>query len=209
MPAQLPDVQWIELAGNPWGVRLLDVRPVTQHMLSTSSDPQCAANAVSFGGDDGSSFIGQEPPDPRTAKVNLSYRIGGTLKDGVLFTPTAMEHKWALFYHRRQILCVRSWRRKVFAVAETEERENSIVISQIRGVLCAEQEEPEFTARVLDFLLRSHALDLVYPVPLLPGLEQDPGKAALWCLSCFGNRAQFATSEILAREVPEKALHTR
>ena len=59
--SQVPNLDWIEAADNPWGVRVLDVRPVTLTMLSTSADPRCASNAVSFGQDDGTSFIGEDP----------------------------------------------------------------------------------------------------------------------------------------------------
>src|SRR5262249_47213351 len=68
--------------------------------------------------------------------------------------------------------------------------------------------EPQFTVRVLDFLLRSHALDLVYPAPLPPGLAEDPPRAALWCMSCFGNRAHFARPHALAASPPQQPLRT-
>jgi hypothetical protein len=35
---QIPDLPWIEAADNPWGVRLLDVRPITLGLLSTSQE---------------------------------------------------------------------------------------------------------------------------------------------------------------------------
>jgi hypothetical protein len=35
-----PTLNWIEASENPWGIRLLDLRPITQGMLSTSQDPQ-------------------------------------------------------------------------------------------------------------------------------------------------------------------------
>jgi hypothetical protein len=43
---QPPEIPWIEAAETPWGVPVLDVRAVTQNMISTSADPQCAANAI-------------------------------------------------------------------------------------------------------------------------------------------------------------------
>jgi ankyrin repeat protein len=61
---------------------------------------------------------------------------------------------------------------------------------------------------VLDFLLRSYALDQMYPAPLPAGLEQDPHRAALWCMSCFGNRAHFATPHPVAAAPPEQSLRT-
>ena len=57
---ELPDVSWIAAADNPWGVRVLDVRPVTLTLLALSTDRQCAQNAVSFGQDDGTSLDGPD-----------------------------------------------------------------------------------------------------------------------------------------------------
>jgi hypothetical protein len=165
---QIPDVSWIEAADstNTWGVRVLDVRPVTLTLLSTSTDPQCASNAVSFGQDDGTSFIGEEPPVRRITEASLRFPIDRMLADGVLFAPSEMEHKWALFYHGGQIICVRSWLRKVKVVARVEQRQDHVEVTQVRGTFEAEDEEPQFTIRALDYLLRSHALNTVYPTPL-------------------------------------------
>jgi ankyrin repeat protein len=60
----------------------------------------------------------------------------------------------------------------------------------------------------LDFLLRSHALNLVYPAPLLPGLEANPRTAALWCMSYFGKLAHFATPHVLSTEPPAEPLRS-
>ena len=174
---QIPDICWLEAADNPWGVRVLDVRPLTLTMGSWSKNPKCASNAVSFGQDDGTSFIGQEPPVARIVEARLRFPIDRLLADGVLFAPREMEHKWALFYHHGQIICVRSWRRQVQAVARVEQHQDHVDITQIRGTFGAEDEEPAFTIRVLDYLLRSHALDTVYPAPLPVGEEKDPKMA--------------------------------
>jgi hypothetical protein len=115
-----------------------------------------------------------------------------------------MEHKWALYFHEGRILCIRSWLRQVEAVADARITGDSLEVTTLRGVFVSEDEEPQFTVRVLDFLLRSHALDMVYPAPLPPGAEQDPPRAALWCMSCFGNRAHFDTPHALAGGPPER-----
>lgn len=205
---QIPTLKWIEAADNPWGVRVLDVRPVTLTMLSTSSDPQCASNAVSFGQEDGSSFIGEAPLAGRILEASLRFPIDRILADGVLFVPSEMEHKWALFYHRGEVICVRSWTRKVHVVARVEQRHDHIEITQVRGMFGAEAEEPEFTIRVLDYLLRSHALDTMYPAPLPTGVESDPQAAAMWCMSMFGNRALIATPHRFGRLDPDRPLRT-
>jgi hypothetical protein len=205
---ELPQVRWLGPDENPWGVPVLDVRPVTLGMLSSSRDPQCAENALSFAQDDGAGFIGVKPRVARQTTAALQFRIDRMLADGALFVPREMEHKWALYFHRGQIICIRSWQRQVEAVAETQIAGNSLEVTTIRGVFVAEDEEPQFTVRVLDFLLCSHALDLVHPAPLPPGIEVDLSQAALWCMSCFGNRAHFATAHALVGSPAEQPLRT-
>jgi hypothetical protein len=206
--AEVPDINWVEAADNPWGVRVLDVRPVTLTMLATSTNPECAANAVSYGQDDGISYIGEEPPVTRNVEANLRFPIDRLLADGVLFAPSEMEHKWALFYHRGEIICVRSWLRQVEVVASVEEHQDHVEVTAVRGTFGAEDEDPELTVRVLDFLLRSHALELVYPAPLPAGMEKEPQEAAMWCMSMFGNRAHCATPHRFVLQDPEEPLRT-
>src|SRR5262245_41460058 len=102
-----PQVRWLSPADNPWGVPVLDVRPVTLGMLSTSREQQCALNAMSFGQDDGTGFIGVEPRVTRQVTAGLRFRIDRMLADGALFLPQEMENKWALYFHRGRIICVR------------------------------------------------------------------------------------------------------
>jgi len=205
---QAYDIKWVEAADNPWGVRVLDVRPYTQTVLSTTGDLQCATNAISYGQDDGTGFIGQEPPVTRSFETNLRFPIDRLLAEGVLFIPSEMEHKWALFYHRGEIICVRSWLRQVQAIARVNAFHDHIEVTAIRGTFVADDDTSEFTVLVLDYLLRSHALDRVYPAPLPLGKEDEPQVAAVWCMSMFGNRALFATPHQVARRDPDKPLRT-
>ena len=71
---QASRIPWIKAAETPWGFRL-DVRAVTQHMISTSADPQCAANAISFGRDDGSAFAADEPAFLRVICALIHFRV--------------------------------------------------------------------------------------------------------------------------------------
>jgi hypothetical protein len=168
------ELKWIEAASNSLGVRLLDVRPITQNMLSSSANPLCASNAMSFGQDDGTSFVGQELASRRITETSLRFPVDRTLADGVLYVPSEMEHKWALFFHRGEIICVRSWLRQVKLVAHVEQHRDHVEITSVDGTFQDEDEAPEFTVRALDYLLRSHALDAVYPVPLPTGMDSDP-----------------------------------
>src|SRR5579871_66328 len=203
---QPPEIPWVEAADSPWGVRMLDVRTVAENMISTSSDPQCAANAISFGRDDGSAFAAEKPIVSRTIKAHLRYRVDGPLADGALFLPWVMEQKWAIFHRQGRILFVLSWTRQLHAVATVEAHEDYVEITEIEGVFTSVDEDPAFTERVVDFLLRSHALRYLYPAPLPPGIEESPQEAALWCFQMFGNRAHCATKEPVVREIPERPL---
>ena len=103
---------------------------------------------------------------------------------------------------------VRSWLREVKVVACVEQRQDHVEIVQVRGAFGAEDEEPQFTIRALDYLLRSHALDTVYPAPLPVGAEADPKAAAMWRMSMFGNRALIATPYRFDRHDPDRPLRT-
>jgi hypothetical protein len=204
-------VRWLDAsAANPWGVPVLDVRPVTLTMLSFTQSRQLAENAMSYGREDGSSFVGQSPPTQRTVPAALPYRVDRVLADGVLFVPETMEHKWAVFARGNRILCVRSWLREVHVTADVRIIDSGHAeITSITGVFAADDEPADFTARTLDYLLRTHVLREEYPVPLLDGMADDPKSAALACMSWFGNMAHFATPHALpARDVPARPLRT-
>lgn len=204
--SQVPEIPWIDAADTPWGVPVLDVRAVTENMISTSADPQCAANAISYGRDDGSAFAADEPASARVIGALIPFRVEDTLPDGALFRPGVMEHKWAIFHRSGRILFVRSWTRKLHVVAELTTHEGYVEITRIRGVFTDTEESPLFTTMALDFILRSHALGMVYPAPLPEGMEQSPMEAAMWCFQMFGNRALCATHAIIPIHMPEEPL---
>src|SRR5215510_1880827 len=207
MSTEFPEIKWIESADNPWGVRLLDLRPVTLGMISTSADPQCAENALSYAHDDGSSFVNMTPNSDRTVELSLRYRIEQPFAEGALFTPGCMEHKWAIFYRDGKILFVRSWTRELYAAADVKISGDELEITRIKGDLVDRNEDAEYKRRVVDYMIRSHALDLVYPVPLTSA-DEPPNYTAMWCFQGFGNRALVATAEKIPYQVPEQALRT-
>lgn len=190
--SEIQDLNWIDASDNPWGIRLLDLRPVTQGMLAASRDPQMAANAASCSSDDGTSFINQEPEiaDEVTAEISLS--VEPMLAPGVLFIPKVMENKWAIFFHQNTIIFVRSWLRKVIVTADTYQQDGRLFVTRIKGQF-SDGDEPEFTQATVKFLLISHAIGEIFPAPLPSGLSSDPKAAALWAMSLYGNMAHVGT----------------
>jgi len=190
-PTKNNQEQWIEAKDNEWAVRVLDVRPVTQGMLSTSTDPQMAANAISYGQEDGAFFWQQHTQVQKDIPTTIAFAIDGSLEAGVLFIPRVMEHKWAIFYDGENLIFVRSWLRKVFVVAKTKQIDNQLIIENIKGEFTL-NESPEFTTAVLRYLLISHAIGDILPAPVPKDLASDIKKAGLWAFSTYGNMAQFA-----------------
>ncbi|MFK7002083.1 ankyrin repeat domain-containing protein [Flavobacterium oreochromis] len=177
---------WIEASENPWGIRVLDLRPFTQTMISTSQNPQMATNAISYGGEDGTLFWKQEPKNNSTITCDFSIPIDKSLQPGVLFVPETMEHKWAIYFDGENLIFVRSWLREVFVTAKTTQKDNKLIISSIKGEF-TENESPEFKISILRFLLISHSIGEIVPAPLPKELEAQHNILGNWAFSTYGN----------------------
>ena len=185
-------LNWIEASENPWGIKLLGLRPITQGMLSTSQDPQMAENAISYSSEDGTSFINQEPGSRHEITVEISFSVNPILAPGVLFTPRVMENKWAIFFHQNRIIFVRSWLREVVVTVDTSQRNGRLYIHKIKGQF-SDESEPEFIRAIEKFLLISHAIGEIFPAPLPKTFSSDFKSAGLWAMSMYGNKAHIGT----------------
>jgi len=185
-PPKPPGPTWREAADNPWNVRVLDLRETALGLVSTTGDPRIAETFTAMTAEDGQRYRGAPAQESETP-VHLVYRTAGPLPEGILFSPREMEDKWALFYYGGRILCARSWTGEVQAIGLTRQEDDRLVVHAVQGSLQVEPLEAAF-----DFLMRAHALNLVYPAPLVePVDEQTP----LRYFSLFGRRAQFAASQ--------------
>jgi len=186
--------RWLAAEENRWGVPVADVSPFTLGIVSTSSDPQSATNAVSFTNDDGLGFVGLAPLTPRRTPLALGYRVDRVLADGPVFIPRQMEHKWAVFHHDRSLLFVRSWTRRVHLVVPTVVEQGQVRLTEAVGAVVGDDEEHAFTEAAIDFILRSHVLGEIVPAPLPSGIGDDlttlPGAA----FSLYGDKARLATT---------------
>lgn len=203
-PTTERELVWITAEENPWKHQLLDLRPFSQTTVSTSGDPKMAENAISYGGENGTSFFGQKPQDGKTIEANISFKIDQTLYPGVLFTPDAMEHKWAVYFDGEYLIFIRSWLREVYVVAKTTQKDNQLIIESITGEF-TKDESPEFTKAILNFILISHVLGEIVPAPLPAEYENDIDQAAHWAFSTYGNMGQlgvFTTDFLPVSDLP-------
>jgi hypothetical protein len=201
------ELSWIEAEENPWEHRLLDLRPFSQTMISTSENPLMATNAISYGGESGASFFGQRPGNNKTIEANISIKIDRALYPGVLFTPDTMEHKWAIYFDGEYLIFIRSWLREVFVVAKTIQKNNQLIIESITGEFTTD-ESPEFTKAILNFILVSHAIGEIIPAPLPATFENDTNLAVKWAFSTYGNMAQFGVFSTDFLPIAESPLRT-
>src|SRR4051812_30086380 len=89
---------WLEPHENPFGVRLLDCRSITETFLSASQD---AASIRFFGSPEarsGEHFRGQHPEEPIRVACGLAYPLATPLPDGPVFLAVAMEEKWNIYH---------------------------------------------------------------------------------------------------------------
>lgn len=200
-----PALSWIGPADNPWGITVLDLRPITTTMLSTSKDPRMAENAVSYSSEDGIVFIGEQPYDKTIIGADIRIPVDGILAPGVLFIPSEMENKWAIYFHNDTLIFIRSWLRQVFVTATTRQENNQLIVESIQGKFTADEEEPAFTKAVLRYLLINYCIREVVPAPLPEFMKENTRDAALWAFSNYGNMAlagTFDTSFIPAVNKP-------
>jgi len=113
-----------------------------------------------------------------------------------------------VFYHRGQILFVRSWRRRVVLAADIRASPGQIELTQLNGSAMSSYEDPDFTQAAADFILRTHALGGVYPAPLPGDPGQDLHSAALVAFNLFGNFAHYATHHRFTPTPPTRPLRT-
>jgi len=131
---------------------------------------------------------------PTASRVcELRYTADPDLPDGWLFTPSAMEQKWAIAYRDRSIYMIRSWTGEVKAIGRTRRDHDCLVVDRIDFAGDALQVfgDPVDT---FDWLIRTHAVGDLAPLPVdtqgAAMLEGVPRSV----FSLFGNVAACAAT---------------
>lgn len=184
------DLKWISADQNPWNLKILDLRPISQTMLSTSKDPKMATNAISYSQEDGTTFKDYLPKSERAIPSNLTIPTDKKLEEGVLFNPSTMENKWAIYFMNNRLIFIRSWLREAFVVAKTVQENSQIRITEIIGEF-TDNESSKMTESILMFLLFSHSLNETIPAPIPKDLLDNMDQAGMWAFSTYGNMAHL------------------
>lgn len=197
---------WIEASENRFGVRVLDLRPVTQGMISTSEDPENAARAVSWGTATVEAIAPFEPgADGARVPCQLEYPIARSFPDGLLYAPPAMEQKWALFHRAGTIVAVRSWGGQVAAVARGARQGDRLVLRELEVMSLGLGPFGDPVA-TFDWLVRTHALRQELPLPCTEEGLDMLANVPLMVFSAFGDMARVATAERVIAPAPSHPL---
>ena len=202
------DLHWIASSDNPWGVDVLDCRPVALCWASATNDPAVAASFGELRNSDGRQHLSTAPL-PHRVEQRLMLDIPAPPPEGILFRASEMEHKWDIYHWSGWLFVARSWTGQLTYRARLECDGRFLLIDEITTL----KPSPDYARKELHFLLRSHTQSQLMPAPLpVPDMPdpENPGEKALAAnhlFSTFGRFGWFATvADITEKPVVEAAI---
>jgi hypothetical protein len=181
---------WLEPQENPFGIRVLDCRPMAEHWISTTKDPEAIRFLFSTESLSGTQFCGQRPENSSQFECELVYPLSTTLPDGAVFLAGEMEDKWNVYHFAGVVYFVRSWNGKLRYTATLARSKSELRVVELAACVDDPFCNESITVSAVDFLIRSHVLRQVapHPVPPLPTTEQ----IAIWSFAEYGRRGLYA-----------------
>lgn len=176
---------------NPFDVRLLDCRSLTQTVVAMTQDRSVSESYLMLRDSDGRNLIAAEIPDSVFLPVSLRIPHTGEPLDGIIFKAPSMDVKWDIYIYNSVFLFARSWTgflsfRAFATVGPTE--------ILIRGIEC-QRSDAAVAASHVYFLIATHPMRRVLPHQLPEDAPKEPKSMALMSFSLFGNLGCYATFE--------------
>jgi hypothetical protein len=184
-------IRWLDAAETPFGVRLLDCRPVVQSIISATSDRNGANFLFSNSAVSGHGIAGSHPEQATVFPASLTYAGSeATLPDGPLFVSSRMEEKWNVYHFAGKLYFVRSWTGAIRYVAHLDSNSPELSVVAIEADL-----RHVFLSRALGaaqvlYLLKSYGFGQTSPHPVPSFLGEQA--MAKWSYSEYGCRGLFA-----------------
>ena len=190
------DFKWYDPGPeNPFGIRLLDCRPLTWHVVATTKDKAIAERYNLLRGSDGRDLIGAPIKDSIRRHVCLKFPHNGATLEGIVYKADSMDVKWDIYIYSSTFLFVRSWTgelryRAVASVGQSE--------LEITDIECP-RSDADIAASHVYFLIGTHAMRRVLPHRLPEDTPKDPMTMATVSFSLFGKFGCYATFEDITR----------
>lgn len=184
---------WLEPDQNSFGLRVLDCRPFSTTMISSTKDPSIAARFTQLRHASGEEHKGRTPENTIVARCDLSYPFNGESREGRLFVAQRMEDKWDIYLYDRHLYFARSWTGELVFRATVQFKEDEAVITEVEASRAKVMDDPTSAVRIVDFLMKTHLYRREYPHPLRHGLPDDKKTLALYSFSEFGRWALYGS----------------
>jgi hypothetical protein len=175
---------------NKYGVDIWDCTEFAQSRIAGSFDQAVAESFARLRSSNGDEHRDQTPINAVATECSLQYLVAGTFQDGPLFKAGAMEDKWDAYFFRPYIYFARSWRGELTYRAAVQFDNERMTITRIESDRAA---DPEFSRRVVDYLVKSHIFGSAAVHPLGSDLPPDPVKVATYSFAMFGRRCTLGT----------------
>jgi len=175
---------------NPFGVRVLDCRPFTCGMVSTTSDASIAARYGALRASDGRDLLAAPMDDAVRLTVSLTFPHDGSALEGIVSKSDAMEVKWDIYVYESVFLFARSWTGTLVYRAKASVGATEFHISEIE---CS-ADAAETAASAVYYLIATHAMGRVFPHQIPESMvSDDPMLIATWTFSQYGRLGCYAT----------------
>jgi hypothetical protein len=192
------EFKWYDIGEeNPFNKKILDIRNLTQTMLSFTRNEAVAISFNKQRHSFGKELINIELPNSKIIYTNLEYPHNGTKMEGAGYKAKCMEDKWDLYFWDGTMYLTRSWTGEIIYKAYTNATETTFTITKI------EYSENEYTqadsSLVIDnvhFIVLSHAFGRVFPnrVPKTIITEKE---IAIYSFNQFGHNCWYATYDTI------------
>ncbi len=189
------DSLWLRGDDSPFGMDVLDCRPMAQSYVLSTADERIADSFAQNTRSNGSEYIGKFPENPVRFDHEFSFTLKDVrIKDGPLFVASCMEEKWNIYYYNHVMYFVRSWTGNLIYAALCNIKDDTLFLSSV--VMNEESIDPGdrfFPLREVFFLIVSHVLGNIYPHPVPARIGLDEGKILLFSFSQYGRMGLFAS----------------
>jgi len=201
---------WYDIGGdNPFNKQILDIRSLTQTMMSFTRDKSVAELFNKQRLSIGEELIGVEIPNSKIIESSLIYPHNGTKIEGTCFKAKCMEDKWDIYGWNDIMYFTRSWTGAIVYKAFINVTDSNFTVYKIE--YCPDtntKEEESLAINSVHFLIMTLAFGTIYPhkIPKTINIEKD---IALYSFAQFGRNCWYATFDnildtILTKQIENK-----
>lgn len=187
---------WYEIGeSNPFNKKILDIRALTQTMLSWTKDESVARLFLRLRESIGQELINAEIYGSKTVEVYLVYPHNGSKIEGAAYKAKCMEDKWDIYSWNGIIYFTRSWTGEIIYKAYINVTDTDFSIYKIEYHPDEyNSQDISFVESNVHFLIKTLAFGIIYPhkVPATLLTEKD---IALYSFNQFGHNCWYATFE--------------